>query len=79
MNTKKTGEVQERFSIVLPEDLSTVDEEHPLQFEVLKEGLLKNHGYCKAEVDGVLRLMLQQMKVFLNVYHQNSEEGTWKL
>ena len=40
---------------VLPEDLSSVDEEHPLQFEVLKEGLLKNHGYCKAEVDGVLR------------------------
>ena len=40
---------------VLPEDLSSVDEEHPLQFEVLKEGLLKNHGYCKAKVDGVLR------------------------
>lgn len=59
---------------VLPEDLSSVDEEHPLQFEVLKEGLLKNHGYCKAELMGLKDLMLQQMKVFLNVYHQNQKK-----
>ena len=42
MNTKKTGEAQERFRYAfIPEDLSSVDEEHPLKFEVLKEGLIK--------------------------------------
>ena len=70
MNTKKTGEASGKIQVcVLPEDLSSIDEEHPLKFEVLKEGLLKNHGYCKAE-----DLMLQQMKVFLNVYHQNQKK-----
>lgn len=38
----------------LPEDLSGVDEEHQLKLTVLKEGLLKNHGYCRVEEeDGV--------------------------
>jgi len=40
MNTKKTGEAPGKIQVcVLPEDLSSVDEEHPLKFEVLKEGL----------------------------------------
>jgi hypothetical protein len=37
---------------VLPDDLSKVDEEHPLQFEVIKEGLTKNHGYCRVKKEG---------------------------
>ena len=37
MNTKKTGEAPGKIQVcVLPEDLSSVDEEHPLKFEVLK-------------------------------------------
>lgn len=36
----------------LPEDLSGVDEEHPLMLTALKEGLLKNHGYCRVEERG---------------------------
>ncbi len=36
----------------LPEDLSGIDENHQLQLTVLKEGLLKNHGYCRVEQDG---------------------------
>ena len=36
----------------LSEDLSAVDEEHPLKLTALKEGLLKNHGYCRVEEDG---------------------------
>lgn len=31
----------------LPEDLSKVDAEHPLSLICVREGLLKNHGYCR--------------------------------
>lgn len=37
----------------LPEDLSAFDENHQLELTVLKEGLLKNHGYCRVEENGV--------------------------
>ena len=64
---------------VLPEDLSSVDEEHPLKFEVLKEGLLKNHGYCKAEVDGVLRSYVAANEGVFECIPPESEEGTWEI
>ena len=63
----------------LPEDLSSVDEEHPLQFEVLKEGLLKNHGYCKAEVDGVLKSYVAANEGVFECIPPESEEGTWEI
>ena len=33
------------FGAVLPSDLSGFDEEHPLPLTLIKDGLLKNHGY----------------------------------
>lgn len=36
----------------LPEDLSGFDEDHQLKLDVLKDGMLKNHGYCKIHADG---------------------------
>ena len=40
------------FGAVLPEDLSQYDETHPLQMELIAEGMLKNHGYCKISRGG---------------------------
>ena len=36
----------------LPKDLSEFDDDHQLKLEVLKDGMLKNHGYCKIHMDG---------------------------
>ncbi len=54
------------YTAVLPEDMSTCSEEHPLQLHVLKDGLHRNHGYTRCERDGVAAALV------------SADEGVWR-
>ena len=41
--------------------------------------VLKNHGYCKAEVDGVLRSYVAANEGVFECTPPESEEGTWEI
>lgn len=41
------------YAAELPEDLSGFDEEHQLKLTVLRENMLKNHGYYRVTEDGI--------------------------
>lgn len=41
------------YAAELPNDLSGFDEAHQLELTVLKDEMLKNHGYCRDEQDGI--------------------------
>ncbi len=63
----------------LPEDLSGVDGEHPLKLTALKEGLLKNHGYCRVEeADGVWAAVAADNGIF-KVTPPLARGGSWSV
>lgn len=67
------------YVAVLPEDLTEIDEAHPLEIKPIKEGMLKNHGYCKAEVDGVEKAFVASNEGVFCVTPPEDEAGDWEI
>lgn len=61
----------------LPDDLSDINEDNQLKITVLKEGLLKNHGYCRVEeADGVWAAVAADNGIF-KVIPPAQRGGEW--
>lgn len=66
------------FTCELPSDLSKFDENNQLEFTVIKDNLLKNHGYCKVIENGVEKCLISTNEgVFL--FTPNGSFDSWKI
>lgn len=63
----------------LPNDLSTLTEEHPLELTAIREGLLKNHGYCRVESkDGIWSAVAADTGIY-QVTPPEERGGEWSV
>ena len=62
----------------LPDDLSSVDEDHPLSLEVIREGLLKNHGYYRVTEDGNVSALVCSAQGVFRFYPPEQPDKAWR-
>ncbi len=63
----------------LPEDVSGFDENHQLKLTVLKDGLLRNHGYCRVEENGRMWAAVAADNGIFKVVPPDEKDGAWSV
>lgn len=67
------------YAAVLPEDLSEFDGEHQLELKVLKDNMLKNHGYYKVEDQGVQTSVISCDNGVFQFIPPENPQGEWEI
>lgn len=67
------------YAAVLPDDLSGFDEEHQLSLTVIKDNMLKNHGYYRVEDDGVQTCVISADSGVYQFYPPQNKGGEWEI
>lgn len=66
------------YAAKLPKDLAAVDKENQLKLEVLKEGMLKNHGYYKVIEDGAESSLVSSENGVFRFYPPTKANPKWR-
>lgn len=67
------------YAAKLPDSLDQVNEQHPLQLEVIKDGMLKNHGYCKVKENGREFAVICSENGVFQFYPPENKDENWKI
>lgn len=67
------------FAAVLPKDLSAFNEENQLELTVLKDNMLKNHGYYRVEDEGVQTGIVSCDNGVFQFVPPADENGEWEI
>lgn len=67
------------YAAVLPDDLSTFDEEHQLELTVIKDNMLKNHGYYKIKEDGYDTSVISSDNGVFQFVPPENKDGEWEI
>ncbi len=67
------------YAAVLPEDLSQFNDDNQLQLSVLKDNMLKNHGYYRVEDEGVQTSIVSADCGVFQFVPPASADGEWTI
>lgn len=66
------------YAAKLPKDLSGFNEDNQLKLQVLKDNMLKNHGYYRIVENGEVSALVCSEEGVFRFYPPETEEGQWK-
>jgi len=67
------------YGAVLPEDLSGFNDEHQLPLKVIKDNMLKNHGYYKVEDGGLQTSIISSDSGVYQFIPPKQPSGRWEI
>ena len=67
------------YAAVLPEDISSFDEDHQLELKVIKDDMLKNHGYYRVEDEGVQTSVISCDGGVFQFIPPEGTDGEWEI
>ena len=67
------------YAAVLPEDLSKFNEDNQLELKVIKDNMLKNHGYYRVMEDGVMTSVVSADQGVFQFIPPETPEGEWEI
>lgn len=67
------------YATILPEDLSGISEKNPLTFTVLKDNMLKNHGYCRCSENGRDTALISCQEGVFQFFPPESPNAPWEI
>lgn len=67
------------YAAVLPDNLDEFNAEHQLPMEVIREGMLKNHGYYRVEEDGANSCVISCEEGVYQFFPPENAKATWKI
>lgn len=67
------------YAAVLPDDLSGFSAEHQLELTVIKDNMLKNHGYYKVEDNGINTCVISCAGGVFQFTPPQTRDGSWDI
>ncbi len=67
------------YAAVLPKDLSKFNEDNQLELKVIKDNMLKNHGYYRVMEDGVMTSVVSADQGVFQFIPPETPEGEWEI
>lgn len=67
------------YAAVLPDDLSSFNENHQLPLTVIKDNMLKNHGFYKVVENGLETCVISADNGVFQFYPPKNQAGDWEI